>query len=155
LASRPRGAPSGSHLNEPTRRAILMMKQAHPEWGCERLHDMLVRTEGLAASAGAIAHLLKEEGYEVDVVPTRPHPDRVRSFERARPNQLWQTDLFTFLLKRENRRVWLVAFMDDHSRYVVGYGLHATASGALVREVLEAGVANYGAPEEVLTDNGS
>jgi transposase InsO family protein len=116
---------------------------------------MLMRTQGYGASAGAIGNLLKEEGYEVENVPTRPHPDRVRSFERARPNQLWQTDLFTFLLKRENRRVWLVAFMDDHSRFVVGYGLHATASGALVREVFEAGVANYGAPEEVLTDNGS
>jgi hypothetical protein len=31
-------------------------------------------------------------------VPTRPHPDHVRSFERAQPNQLWQTDLFTFVL---------------------------------------------------------
>src|SRR5690606_358509 len=32
-----------------------------------------------------------------------------RSFERAKPNQLWQTDLFTFVLKRQNRRVYLVA----------------------------------------------
>ena len=58
------------------------------------------------------------------------------------------------MLKRENRRVHLVAFMDDHSRFIVGYGLHASASGALVREVLEAAIANFGAPEEVLTDNG-
>src|SRR5262245_39573793 len=43
-------------------------------------------------------------------------------FERARPNQLWQTDLFTFMLKRQNRRVYLVAFMDDHIRFIVGYG---------------------------------
>jgi hypothetical protein len=38
---------------------------------------------------------------------------------------------------------------------VVGYGLHASASGALVREVFEAAVANFGLPEEVLTDNGT
>ena len=43
----------------------------------------------------------------------------------CRPNQLWQTDLFTFLLKRQNRRLYLVAFLDDHSRFIVGYGLHA------------------------------
>jgi hypothetical protein len=59
------------------------------------------------------------------------------------------------VLKRENRRVHLVGYLDDHSRFMVGYGLHATASGALVREVLEAAIANYGAPEEVLTDNGT
>ena len=36
----------------------------------------------------------------------------------------------------------------------MSYGVHATSSGALVREVFEAGIANYGAPQEVLTDNG-
>src|SRR5262249_14591223 len=56
---------------------------------------------------------------------------------------------------RQNRRVYLVAFMDDHSRFLVGYGLHASQSGALVLEVLRAGLASYGAPEEILTDNGS
>lgn len=155
LADRRRGGRPGSRLPEPTRRAVLMMKQQHPEWGCERLHDMLLRTEGYAASAGAIAHLLKQEGYEAEDVPTKPHPDKPRTFERARPNQLWQSDLFTFILKRENRRVHLVVFMDDHSRFIVSYGLHATASGALVREALDAAVGNFGAPEEVLTDNGT
>ena len=76
-------------------------------------------------------------------------------FERAKPNQLWQTDLFTFILKRQNRRVYLVAFMDDHSRFMVGYGLHASQSTALVLEVLRAALTSHGAPEEILTDNGS
>jgi hypothetical protein len=79
----------------------------------------------------------------------------VRHFERARPNQLWQTDLFTFVLKRQNRRVYLVAFMDDHSRFIVSYGLHASQSTALVLEVLRAGLSSYGPPEEILTDNGA
>ena len=60
--------------------------------------------------------------------PTTAHPDPARRFERARPNQLWQTDLFTFMLKRQNRRVYLVAFMDDHSRFIVSYGLHTKQS---------------------------
>ncbi len=155
LQDRPRGPGRGSRLADDTRRAILLMKQAHPEWGQDRIHDMLSRTAGFSASPGAIGRLLEQVGYVVEEVRTRPHPDHVRHFERARPNQLWQTDLFTFVMKRENRRVHLVAFMDDHSRFVVGYGLHASSSGAMVREVFEAAVANYGAPEEVLTDNGS
>ena len=101
-----------------------------------------------------MARVLHEAGYALEEVPTRPHPDHVRSFERAKPNQLWQTDLFTFMLKRQNRRVHLVAFLDDHSRYIVGFGLHASASTALVIEVLRAAITNYGPPEEVLTDNG-
>jgi hypothetical protein len=45
--------------------------------------------------------------------------------------------------------------MDDHSRFIVSYGLHASQSTALVLEVLEAAIANYGPPEEILTDNGA
>lgn len=155
LDDKPKGSPQGSRISETTRRAVLMMKRSNPDWGCDRIHDMLLRTEGYRASPGAIQRILLEEGYVVEETPTRAHPDKVRSFERARPNQLWQTDLFTFVLKRENRRVHLVAFMDDHSRFITGFGLHASASGAMVREAFEAAIANYGAPEEVLTDNGA
>jgi transposase InsO family protein len=155
LLDQPRGGPSGSKLPDLTRRTILLLKQAHPEWGCQRISDLLVRGPALPASAGAVARVLHEAGYELEEVTTRPHPDQVRSFERAQPNQLWQTDLFTFVLKRQNRRVYLVAFLDDHSRFLVSYGLHASQSTALVLEVLRAGLANYGAPQEILTDNGS
>lgn len=155
LSGGKRGSPRGSRLSEPTKRAILLMKESHPEWGCERISDMLVRSQGLSASAGAVANLLQESGYEYEETPTRPHPDRERRFERARPNQLWQTDIFTFMLKRQNVRVYLVAFMDDHSRFITGYGLHGSASGALVIEVLRQAMASYRIPEEVLTDNGT
>jgi transposase InsO family protein len=154
LADQSRGAPRGSRLTEPTQRAILMLKTAHPEWGCERISEVLMRGECFSASTGAIAHVLRDYGYELEDVETTPHPPAVQHFERARPNQLWQSDLFTFLLKRENRRVYLVVYLDDHSRFIVGYGVWASAGGALVREVLEAAIANFGAPEEVLTDNG-
>jgi len=150
-----RRARRGSQLPEPTRRAILMMKQAHPDWGQDRIHDMLVRSEGLEASGRAVQRVLLEAGYEVEEAPTRRHPEQARRFERTRPNALWQTDLFSFLLKRQRRRVHLVAYLDDFSRFIVGFGLHASASGALVREVFESAIANFGAPEEVLTDNGA
>jgi hypothetical protein len=63
--------------------------------------------------------------------------------------------LFTFVLKRQNRRVYLVAFMDDHSRFLTGFGLHASQSGSLVLEVLRTAITSYGPPEEILTDNGT
>lgn len=155
LMDRPRGSPRGTRLPELTRRTILMLKQANPDWGCQRISDMLVRGPALPASASAVAQVLKDAGYQLEEVPTRPHPDKVRHFERATPQQLWQTDLFTFILKRQNRRVYLVAFMDDHSRFIVGYGLHASQSTALVLEVLRAALTSYGTPQEILTDNGT
>jgi transposase InsO family protein len=155
LMDKPRGGPQGSRLPELTKRTIVMLKEANPTWGCQKISDMLVRGPALPASASAVARVLHQAGYELEEVPTRPHPDHVRSFERAKPNQLWQTDLFTFVLKRQNRRVYLVAFLDDHSRFIVSYGLHASQSSALVLEVLRAGIVSHGRPEEILTDNGS
>ena len=155
LMDQPRGGPTGSRLSDVTKRAVLMMKTQHPEWGVERISALLARGPGLAASAGAVLRVLTEAGYQTEERPTVPHVDKIRFFERATPNQLWQTDLFTFVLKRQNQRVYLVAFLDDHSRYIVSYGLHASQSAALVLEVFRAGIASYGTPQEVLTDNGT
>lgn len=156
LENRRRGRREGSRLPERTQRAILMLKRRNPDWGIDRLHDVLWRSEGYTASSGAIRRVLEAAGYTIESVPTRHHaaPEPKR-FERARPNQLWQTDLFTFTLKRENRRLYLVVYLDDHSRYVTGFGVSASSSGSFVRDALEAAIVAYGPPEEVLTDNGS
>lgn len=155
LMDQPRGGPKGSQLPDLTKRTILMLKESNPDWGCQRISDMLARGPALPASPSAVARVLHEAGYQLEESSTRPHAPKVQRFERAKANQLWQTDLFTFVLKRQNRRVYLVAFMDDHSRFLVGYGLHASQSSALVLEVLRAAIASYGSPEEILTDNGT
>src|SRR5262249_51378713 len=126
------------------------------DWGCQKIADMLLRGPALPASPSVVARVLHEAGYQPEDSPAPgPHEPPVRQFERARPNQLWQTDLFTFILKRQNRRRYLVASLDDHSRFITGYGLHASQSSALVLEVLRAALGAFGCPEEVLTDNGS
>jgi transposase InsO family protein len=85
---------------------------------------------GLPA-AGSAAKVLREAGYEAVESPTRRHPPKARRFERAAANSLWQTDLFTFVLKRQIRRLHLVAFMDDYSRFIVGWGLFSSPSTEL------------------------
>lgn len=93
LMDQPRGGPEGSRLPETTKRAILMIKGANPEYGCRRISEMLLRGPALPASPGAVARVLKEAGYETEEVPTVRNPERPRRFERARANQLWQTDI--------------------------------------------------------------
>ncbi len=154
LMDKPKGPERGSQLPEITKRMILMLKKSNPESGCQMISDLLARGPGVPASATAVARVLKEAGYEYDEVPTTPHPDKQRRFERERPNMMWQTDIFTFTLKRQNRRVHLVAFMDDHSRFITGYALRGMASSEMVMEALRAAVAAFNCPDELLTDNG-
>src|SRR5262249_50017719 len=97
-------------LPELTRRTILLMKQSHPDWGCQKISDLLLRGPALPASAAAVARVLRDAGYALDDAPGHAaHEPPARRFERAAANQLWQPDLFTFVLKRQNRRVYLVA----------------------------------------------
>ena len=42
-----------------------MLKQANPEWGCQRISDMLLRGPALPASAAAVARVLHEAGYQI------------------------------------------------------------------------------------------
>jgi transposase InsO family protein len=144
-------------LSEVARRAILMLKDVHPEYGCQRISDILYRMEGMEASAGMVSRALHEAGYEMDEEATRAHrkPESPKRFERARPNELWQTDIFQFTLTRQNRKVYMTAYMDDHSRYIVSYALGARQSAELVLEGLRRGIASYQAPVELLTDNGA
>jgi hypothetical protein len=121
LEDHPRGTVRGTRLPDLTQRAILMLREANPDYGCERISNLLARGPALAASPNA------EAGYVFEENLTRPHPDYVREFERARANQLWQTDFFTFVLKWQNRRVYRVVFLDDHSRFVVSFSVHGRA----------------------------
>ena len=48
----------------------------------------------------------------------------------------------------------LIAFVDDHSRYVVAWGLHVQQKQEIAIEALLEGIARFGKPKEVLTDQG-
>lgn len=135
------------------RRAVVEARTEHPEWGTRRIRDILARFEGLGVSETVVRRILHEEGLIDERTPAPARSHSPRRFERAAPNQLWQSDIFTFLL-RKHERLYVAAFMDDHSRYLVAYALAHHQKSSLVLEAFERGVASYGAPEEVLTDQG-
>src|SRR5438132_6103133 len=135
------------------REQVVALKREHDNWGTRRIRDVLVRFSALGVSEQQVRAILHEEGLiESPVVrPEREHPPR--RFERAAPNQLWQSDIFTFRLRRAER-LYVCVFMDDHSRFVVGHAIAHHQKSVLVMEAFERGIAAYGNPHEVLTDNG-
>jgi transposase InsO family protein len=135
------------------REAVTGAKKAHPEHGTRKIRDVLARLEGVGVSETTVRRILHEEGLLEERPPTadRHHPER--RFERAEPNQLWQSDIFTFLLRR-HERVYVTAFMDDCSRYLVSLVIAHHQRGTLVLEALSRAIADYGVPREILTDQG-
>src|SRR5262245_40563015 len=129
------------------------LREQHPEWGTRRIRDVMARFEGLGISETTIRRILHEEGLIAERKSREPRDQPERRFERAEPNQLWQSDIFTFELRR-HQRLYVAAFMDDHSRYLVSWAMAHHQKSTLVIEAIERGIAEYGEPKEVLTDQG-
>jgi transposase InsO family protein len=137
----------------PRREAVRALKEEHPEYGTRRIADVLRRFAALGVAESTVRRILHEEGLleEREPTPAREQPER--RFERAAPNELWQSDIFTFLLRR-HERLYLAAFLDDHSRFLVGHAIAHHQRTPLVLEALDRGIAAYGTPREILTDQG-
>jgi transposase InsO family protein len=154
LIPRQSGPTAEKSTHAPAKRdAVVEMREANPDYGTRRIRDMLARFDGLGVSETQVRAILHEAGLIEEQAPTGPREHPPRRFERAEPNQLWQSDIFTFLL-RKHERLYLVGFMDDHSRYIVSFALAHHQKSNLVMEALSRGIAEYGTPKEVLTDQG-
>jgi transposase InsO family protein len=139
--------------NSVVRDEVVALKKKNEHWGTRRIRDVLERFAALGVSEQEVRRILHDEGLIESPTPTRDREHPPRRFERATPNQLWQSDIFTFRLRRAER-LYVCVFMDDHSRFIVGHSMAHHQKSALVMEAFERGVAAYGPPTEVLTDNG-
>ena len=134
------------------REKIIALKGQEPSFGIKRISQLLRRVFFLKASPETVRQTLKREGLIEPPPKPRRNVTRPRFFERATPNQLWQSDIFMFQIER--RQVYLIGFMDDYSRFIVGAGLFHSHTTENVLEVFRSAVAAYQPPREMLTDNG-
>lgn len=157
LRSKHEGTPRGrKKISEKIAEAVIEKKKNFPEFGLKKLHNSLMRFQAMKVAPGTIKRILKDE--ELYNPPqsqkTKRKPAQIRRFERANSMQLWQSDITSYLIGRENARVYLVVFMDDHSRYIVSWSLAYKQTGEFVMNTLHDGLSKFGKPHEVLTDQG-
>lgn len=138
------------------RAEIVAVKRENPTYGLRKVRGFLNRFRGVDAAPNTISKTLKEEN--ISAPPPRRRrrrsSERVRRFERATAMQLWQTDITYFSLTRHQQRCYLTVFLDDYSRYVVGWRLGLQQTGEFVMDALLDGIQRFGRPQEVLTDQG-
>ena len=70
-------------------------------------------------------------------------------YERKYSNSMWHTD-WTLI----DGKGWLIAYLDDASRFVVGWGLFPEATSEHSVEVLKEAIKRHGKPASILTDRG-
>jgi len=132
---------------------IVAQKQQNPTFGVKRISQFLQRMLHLPGSPETVRQTLRQEGL-LAPAPRRTAkvPPKPRFFERATPNQMWQSDIFTFHLAGKN--AYLIGFLDDYSRFLVGLELYRSQTAENVLELYRRAVGEFGVPREMLTDNG-
>ncbi len=110
---------------------------------------LLLREEGTVISATSVYRGLEGMGLlDRDHKPYQRH--RYVRWERSRPNELWQMD--THVLAQDGP--YLIAALDDYSRYLVDALVSERCTTAAVLYLLRRAVDRHGPPAEILTDNG-
>lgn len=71
-------------------------------------------------------------------------------YERKYSNSLWHTD-WTLI----EGKGWMIAYLDDASRFVTGWALFPEATSERSLEVLKKAIGKHGKPASILTDRGT
>jgi transposase InsO family protein len=140
---------------------VCELRRAHPGWGALRIRlelALLVTPPEPMPSRASVNRILVRHGLLVPRARRRKRSDYVR-WERPGPMQLWQMDIVSGLMlvddeTGELREVKIVTGVDDHSRYCVIAKAVERATGRAVCAALSDALVRFGAPEEILTDNG-
>jgi transposase InsO family protein len=151
LENRYRG--KGRPLPAPVKQKIVELKRSNPLFGIKRISQILKRVFFLTASPETVRKTLHSSSLMVSPQKKRQRNIvRPRFFERSTPNQLWQTDIFTFRLG--GRYAYLIGYIDDYSRFITGLDLFRSQTTENVLEVYRRAASEYNPPKEMLTDNG-
>jgi len=93
--------------------------------------------------------ILKEAGRALPQLSKQKRRKWVR-YEREHSMSLWHTDW-----KQLDTGEWWIAYEDDASRLVTGYGVFHEPTAQNTIRVLEHAITKHGCPREILTDRGS
>jgi transposase InsO family protein len=162
LADRSHRAMSCPHRASAELEAVVCeLRRAHPKWGALRILHELMRgpapPEPLP-SRSTVNRILVRHGLVAGRARRRPRSDYV-CWQRPAAMQLWQLDIvygprLVDPVTGELREGRIVTGLDDHSRYCVLARVVERATGRAICLAFTEALQRYGAPEEVLTDNG-
>jgi transposase InsO family protein len=137
---------------------IRTYRQDHPDHGFKRIQDLLKQKHLVIVTRKQIRKVLKDAGLLESCNSSfdrEPGPAKgTRRFEAAYPGEIWQMDV-TYVYICRIPVLYLVVIIDDHSRYCIAAELVRDQRAETLIGVLHNAVTVHGAPQKLLTDQGS
>jgi putative transposase len=142
--------------------AILLRKEV-PSRSIAQIIQIL-EWEGLAESGqlkrSTLQEKLSEKGYSSRHMRLYSQTGiAARRFQKRHRNQLWQSDIkygpyLPIGPNGSNKQVYLVAIIDDATRFVVHAAFYPTLDSRIIEDTLRQAIQKFGVPEAVYFDNG-
>lgn len=133
--------------------AIVRLRKELPvDNGAQAITWHLAR-RGMTVSASTVHRVLVRRGMVTPQPEKRPKSSW-RRFEWPRPNDAWQIDATCWALA-DNREIWIMDVLDDHSRMLVAARVCDGPTAAAAWDALSHGIADWGPPAHVMSDNGT
>ncbi len=134
-------------ITEEEAELILNIRNEHPV--CANSLEKILDERGYHIPHNRIHTVLLSKGL------AKPDPKKQKRrrpyirYEREHSNSLWHADWF------EREKEQIVLFEDDTSRLLTGIGIFSNATAKNAKNVLEESIAEYGTPEQLITDHGT
>ena len=144
-------------LVDPQVEAIVVdLRHEYEFWGPRKLHRLLrdQLSPDLMPSRATVARILKRNGLIKTQEPKTNWP-AVGRFERPFPNDLWQMDLKSYILLPNGHKIYPVAVLDDHSRYLLRLKVILDQTDDSVINCWIEAAMKHGFPNDTLTDHGA
>lgn len=146
-------------IDEETGLALIRLRKELPKATIARLLSEMNKrrlvSPGLVLTSSTVHRFLRSNGL---MKQSQLMAEDRRRFEAELPNDLWQSDCMhgpRVDHQGKNRKTYLIAFMDDHSRLVPYAEFYLSESLASYVKALEQALLTRGLPRKIYTDNGS
>lgn len=143
--------PRAVQVPEAVVKQVVTVWRNNPGFGPSQVHYQLRRV-GVKCDTKTVRKILTAHGYSPPGKRS-PRPEQPRRFEASRPLELLQMDVLHFHV--HGQKVYLILALDDHSRFVVGWGLLQRETMEDAIAVVQQAIRRYGKPEAILTDRGA
>jgi transposase InsO family protein len=134
--------------------ALLELRRSRPYWGPRRLVFELAKRRVRPVPSESAAYRALVRAGMIDPAVRDRRSRKWKRWERGAPMELWQMDIVGGFPLADGTSAKALTGVDDHSRLCVSAKLMMRERTRGVCDGLRAAVAAYGAPEQILTDNG-
>lgn len=132
---------------------IITLKEEMPSRSAVLVHSLLKKENpSKCPSESTIRKYLILKGFKFKEIHNR---EGYIKFERSKPNDLWQIDIAGVQSMANIGKVYLIALLDDCSRFIVSAQYFTTQDGPNVMKVIRTAVMTYGRPNQIIADNGT